>query len=138
MSENKDMMLIRLSMAMGQQQSEHHSNFIQKMEDLIDIIYDEDIEILLKLRAIQKMGLADTKIDTRPEIETNLKLIDEELKDQYYMKKGRQWQNLRESDDRCRWYIIKIARLISPSALDLGAIAKEMDLEEAKAQVESL
>jgi len=138
MSENKDVLLVQMAMAYGQKTSEFHSNFIQKISDLYDIVYSDEHSIKEKLNAIQKIGLADNKIDTHPEIEYYLKLIDEEMIDQEYMIRGRQWHNLQESEQRCSWYLLRIAQLISPSALDLGAISQDKVEGKVREDVDTL
>lgn len=138
MSENKDIVLMQMAMAYGQQTSKDHALFIKQITEFYEIVYSEEHTIKQKLLALQKIGLADNKIDTQPEIEIYLKLIDEEMIDQEYMLRARQWQNLNESEQRCSWYLLRIAQLISPSALDLGAVSKANVQDVFKGEVSAL
>jgi len=124
--------LIKLAMAFGEKNSEHHANFIRKIERWIDQIFDPNVTIEEKECLLHKIGLADNKIDVIPEVKLYKKKLSNEIKMQRKFIKYGQFQNLEESDSRCIHYVKEILRLISPRALDIGAASPFEEAKEGK------
>ena len=132
MSAANQELLLKLAMRLGAKQTEDHANFIRKMERWIDQVFDDNLTIEEKECVLHKIGLADNKIDTDPDVKLYKKKLAREIRQQKIFIKWGQFQNLEESENRCLHYVKEILRKISPRSLDIGAEFEEMNKKDKK------
>ncbi len=114
-----------IAMNIGRQEGEGHYKYIKAVSELLDKIFNSEMDLEYRILSLHKLGLSDNKIDTNPKVEYYFRLLSEELVSQRVFKEAYQWQNLKESIDRCDYYIEEIARLISPTSMDIASSTEE-------------
>lgn len=119
----------RILIAIGRRDADSHFGFIKFVTALLKVIHDSDKSLDKRILALHELGLADNKIDKNSEVDYYFKLLSDERDSQSVYLEHDQYQNLKESIRRSNYYIEKIARLISPSALDVKE--KEEDEDES-------
>ena len=121
-------MIYQLLINAGRQQAKDHYSFIRYVKGLLKIIHDSDEPLQNRILALHELGLADNKIDNNPTVDDYFNRLSEERIAQAVYLEDDQYQNLEESIRMCDHYLEVIARLISPSALDV----KEEKEEDTK------
>lgn len=120
-----DEAMLKFAYTMGVKDSDGNARFIKKLEELVKDIFNDDLTIEEKEMTLHLIGLADNKIDTNPKLTIIKRKLSSEIEMQEVFLKHGQFQNLEESERRCKKLIKEAQRLISPRNIDVGSAADQ-------------
>lgn len=138
MSENKDLVLVNMAIKFGYEQSKHTAEFMKKMETYLGVIFDSGKTIRERVLTLEKLGLADNKIDGDPIVEMFFRDLAHEMNLQLTLEKHGLWQSIAQSEARCDYFIIEIARRISPDNLDIGHSTRLDDVKTKRSETKNI
>ena len=109
----------------GERDSEAYARYMRKMEKFIKTILNKQAPVRERFTTLHLYGLADNKIDRKPEVAYYMEKLHEEMIFYEHYDEFNMYEAKLRSEEIADFYISQVAMMISPENLDISAADKE-------------